>query len=73
MRMHTSRFLLLAALGAGLLLSACGGGDGTPTAPAGATTVIEGGSTDGYPIDSIQGGDATAVPVPTFEGYPTAP
>ncbi len=73
MRMHTSRLLLLATLGAGLLLSACGGGDGTPTAPAGATTVIEGGSVDGYPMDTIQGGDATPVPVATFEGYPTAP
>lgn len=73
MRIHTSRLLLLAALGAGLLLSACGGGDGTPTPAAGATTVVEGGSTDGYPLDSVQGGGATPAPVATFEGYPTAP
>ncbi len=73
MRIRTSRYLLLAVLGASLLLSACGGGDGTPTAPAGATPVIDGGSLEGYPIDSIQGSDGTAAPVPTFEGYPTAP
>ena len=73
MSMHPSRYLLLAALGASLLLSACGGGDGTPTAPADATPVLDGGSIEGYPMDLIQGGDGTAVPVPTLEGYPMAP
>lgn len=73
MRMHTSRYLLLAALGTSLLLSACGGGDGTPTPPADATPVLDGGSIEGYPMDLVQGGDGTAAPIPTLEGYPAAP
>ncbi len=75
MHTQTTRLLVLAALGASVLLTACGGGDGTPTAPAGAATAPVGAPEQGYPIDSVQGGDgsATAVPLATLEGYPEAP
>jgi hypothetical protein len=75
MHINTARMVLLAALGASVLLTGCGGGDGTPTAPAGAATAPVGAPEQGYPIDSVQGGDvaATALPLATLEGYPEMP